>query len=172
MAPPATTAAVAGQADRPVPAAPEAAARWVAVFTEAWRNPVDADTFCDRFEPVFDPEMRLIQPQVPDTVGLHAFREGFARPLFALIPDLHGTVEGWTASGDTIYIELRLEGHVGRRAFTMRTCDRIKLRGEHSIERVAYLDATPLLRAVALSPGSWLRFVRAQLKARRHGASS
>jgi ketosteroid isomerase-like protein len=148
----------------------EAAAAWVAMFAEGWAKPVDADTFCDHFDPWFDPEVRMIQPQLAPTVGRRAFREKFARPLFELVPDLHGTVEGWAASGDSVFIELRLEGTVGRRPFTMRTCDRIKLRDGRAIERVAYLDPAALLKAVAASPRAWPRFVQTQLRSRRRSA--
>jgi ketosteroid isomerase-like protein len=151
-------------------AAVEAAAAWVAMFAEGWAKPVDADAFCDHFDPWFDPEVRMIQPQLAPTVGRKAFREQFARPLFDLVPDLHGTVEGWAASGDFVYIELRLEGTVGRRSFTMRTCDRIKLREGKAVERVAYLDPAPLLKAVAASPRAWPRFIRTQLRSRRRAA--
>ncbi|MFI5027167.1 MAG: hypothetical protein ACHQCI_10520 [Solirubrobacterales bacterium] len=61
------------------------------------------------------------------------------------------------------YIELRLEGTVGRRRFTMRTCDRIKLRDGKTVERLAYLDATPLVKAVLASPRSWPTFIRSQI---------
>lgn len=149
----------------------DAAAAWVEMFTEGWRHPTDADSFCDHFEPWMDPEVRLIQPQLPPVVGHRAFREQFARPLFDLVPDLRGTVEGWSARGGTIYIELRLEGTVGRRRFEMRTCDRITLRDGKAVERVAYLDATPLLTAVLLSPSAWPRFARMQLRSRRRAAA-
>ncbi|HEY7266795.1 MAG TPA: nuclear transport factor 2 family protein [Solirubrobacterales bacterium] len=144
-----------------------AAADWVAMFAEGWANPVDADAFCDHFDPWFDPEVRMIQPNLRPTVGTKAFREEFARPLFDLVPNLHGTVEGWAASGDAVYIELRLEGTVGRRPFTMRTCDRVKLRDGRAYERVAYLDPAPLLKTVAASPRSWPRFIRSQLHSLR-----
>jgi ketosteroid isomerase-like protein len=140
---------------------------WVEMFGEGWANPVDADTFCDHFDPWFDPEVRMIQPNLRPTVGRKAFREEFARPIFELVPDLHGTVENWAASGDVVYIELRLDGTVGRRAFTMHTCDRIKLRDGKAYERVAYLDPAPLLKAVAASPSAWPRFLRSQLRSLR-----
>jgi ketosteroid isomerase-like protein len=146
------------------------AAAWVAMFAEGWANPVDADTFCDHFDPWFDPEVRMIQPSLRPTVGPKAFREEFARPLFALVPDLYGTVENWATSGDVVYIELRLDGTVGKRAFTMHTCDRIKLREGKAVERVAYLDPAPLLKAVAASPRSWPRFLRSQLRSLRRSA--
>jgi hypothetical protein len=145
------------------------AANWVAMFAEGWANPVDADTFYRHFEPWMDPDVRMIQPQMKPVVGLRAFREEFVRPLFELVPDLHGTVTNWSSSGDVIYIELRLEGTVGRRRFEMGTCDRITLREGKAIERIAYLDATPLLSAVLRSPRLWWRFVRTQVQSRRRG---
>jgi hypothetical protein len=143
---------------------------WVEAFAEGWRDPSDAESFCDHFDRWLDPDVRLVQPQTPTIVGLRSFREDFARPLFDLVPDLHGTVEGWASNGETIYIALRLEGTVGRREFELRSCDQVTLRDGKAIERVAHLDPTPLLRAVALSPSSWPRFLRVQLRARRRGA--
>jgi ketosteroid isomerase-like protein len=146
------------------------AAAWVAMFAQGWADPVDTDTFCDHFDPWFDDEVRMIQPNIRPIVGRKAFREQFARPLFTLVPDLHGTVENWAASGDLVYIELRLEGTIGKRRFTLRTCDRIKLRDGKATERVAYLDPGPLLKAVVASPRSWPRFVRTQLRSLRRAS--
>jgi ketosteroid isomerase-like protein len=144
-----------------------AAADWVAMFAIGWAKPMDTDTFCDHFDPWFDPDVQMIQPSVRPIVGRKAFREEFARPLFTLVPDLRGTVENWAASGDVLYIELRLAGTVGKRRFTLHTCDRIRLRDGKGIERVAYLDPAPMLRAVAASPRSWPRFIRTQLRSLR-----
>jgi hypothetical protein len=143
---------------------------WVAMFTEGWANPVDADAFCDHFEPWFQEDVKMIQPSVRPIVGKQAFREEFARPLFDLVPDLHGIVENWAASGDTVYIELRLEGSIGGNRFTIHSCDRIKLRDGKATERFAYLDATPLVKAVARSPRSWPRFLKSQLRSLRRPA--
>ena len=148
----------------------DAAATWVEMFAQGWANPVDADSFCDHFEPWFQPEVRMIQPSVRPVIGKQAFREEFARPLFELVPDLHGTVESWAAAGDTVYIELRLEGTIGKRPFTMHTCDRIKLREGKAVERFAYLDSTPLVKAVLRSPRSWPKFIRTQLSSLRRPA--
>jgi hypothetical protein len=125
-----------------------AAEAWVRAFADAWRAPSDADAFADQLEPWLDPEVRLVQPQMPTLTGLRAFRERFARPLFALVPDLHGVVDGFAARGDVVYVELRLEGTLGRR-LTMRSVDRVVLRAGRAVERVAHLDPTPLLLAVA-----------------------
>jgi ketosteroid isomerase-like protein len=140
---------------------------WVEMFTEGWADPVDADSFCDHFEPWFEDDVKMIQPSVRPIVGKHAFREEFARPLFDLVPDLHGIVENWASGGDVIYIELRLEGTIGGRSFAMHSCDRIKLRDGKAVERFAYLDATPLVKAVARSPRSWPKFAKTQLRSLR-----
>jgi SnoaL-like polyketide cyclase. len=150
--------------------APADAAAWVQMFTEGWANPVDADTFCDHFDPWFQPDVRMIQPSVRPIVGKQAFREEFARPLFDLVPDLHGIVENWASSGDVVYIELRLEGTIGGRPFTMHSCDRINLRDGKAVERFAYLDATPLVKTVALRPRSWPKFLKTQLHSLRRPA--
>ena len=145
----------------------EAVAAWVAMFADGWANPVDADSFCDHFDPWLDDEVRMIQPSIRPVVGKRAFREEFARPLFDLVPDLHGTVDGWSATGDVAYIELRLEGTVGSRRFTMHSCDRVKIRDGRAVERFAYLDAAPLIKAVLASPRSWPTFIRSQLRSLR-----
>jgi hypothetical protein len=59
---------------------------------------------------------------------------------------------------------------VGRRPFTMHSCDRIKLRDGKATERFAYLDATPLVKAVALSPRSWPNFLKTQVHSLRRPA--
>lgn len=163
-------AVVTAEPAQTAPEQGEAAKAWVAVFAGGWANPVDTDTFCDHFDPWLDDDVRMVQPSVRPTVGRTAFREQFARPLFTLVPDLHGTVVGWAASGDLVYIELRLEGTVGRRPFTMHTCDRIQLREGKAVERVAYLDPAPLLKAVAASPRTWPGFIRTQLRSLRRPA--
>jgi hypothetical protein len=145
----------------------DAAETWVEMFAEGWANPVDADTFSDHFDPWFQDDVRMIQPSVRPVIGKRAFREEFARPLFELVPDLHGIVENWASSGDTVYIELRLEGTIGGRRFTLHTCDRIKLRDGKATERFAYLDATPMVKAVLRSPRSWPTFIRSQLRSLR-----
>jgi hypothetical protein len=146
---------------KPPSAAVEA---WVRGFEAGWRDPRSADELVERFLPLIDPEIRMVQPQIPDLVGHEEFRRLFAEPLFAMIPDLHGTVSGWAADGDVIFIGLVLEGTVGGQPVTMETVDRITLRDGLAIERVAFLDPAPLLRAVLTRPRSWPRFARVQAR--------
>jgi len=149
--------------------APSAAAQaWVEMFAEGWRAPTGPDAFTEHFLPWIEPDVRLIQPQMPVLVGHEAFREGFVRPLFELIGDLHGEVQDWAARGDVIYIELALRGTLGGRPVVLTTCDRITLRGERAIERLAYSDPLPLIQAAAVNPRAWPALVRFQLRQLRN----
>jgi ketosteroid isomerase-like protein len=152
------------------PAAPaaEAAQAWVAAFAEGWQAPPSADAFADHFQPWFDPQVRLLQPQLPTLVGHHAFRERFARPLFALIPDLHGQVERFAVGHDCAYVELTLRGTLGGRPVVWRVCDRATLRDGVVVERESYFDPLPLLRALLTRPRAWRALARARLRQRRH----
>ncbi len=151
------------------PEAPKEASDWVDAFAAGWAAGGPADRFYDHFEPWLDPEVRLIQPQLPTLVGHRQFRENFVRPLFGLVPDLLGTVEGWASREDVVYVALRLEGTIGRRSFELPTVDRVTLRDGKAIERIAYANPAPLLRAVALSPSTWPRFIRMQIASRKKG---
>jgi ketosteroid isomerase-like protein len=124
------------------PAAPgaEAAQGWVSAFAEGWWAPRSADAFADHFEPWLHPYVRLIQPGMPVVVGYQAFRERFARPLFALIPDLRGQVERSAVDADCAYVELTLRGTLGGRPVAWRACDRVTLRDGVVVERESYFD--------------------------------
>jgi ketosteroid isomerase-like protein len=154
----------------PTPAAPgrQAARAWVLAFAEGWLAPASADAFADHFQPWFAPHIRLIQPQLPTLVGHQAFRDRFARPLFALIPDLHGQVERFAVGADCAYIELTLRGTLGGGPIAWRVCDRATLRDGLVVERESYFDPTPLLRALLTRPRAWPALARARRRPRRH----
>src|SRR2546421_168074 len=136
------------------------AAEWVAGFADGWRAPAGPESFLAHFRALLAPDVRLIQPQLKTTVGHRAFDEEFVRPLFALMPDLHGDVERWAAREDSLYIELTLSGTLAGRAVSWRACDRITLRDGLAVERESYFDPLPLLVALARTPRAWPRFVR------------
>ena len=149
--------------------------QWVQGFVEGWRAPVGAREFAEHFRPLLADDVRLVQPQLPSLTGFRAFADSFVAPTFALIPDIHGEVERWAASGDTLYIELTLRGTVGGRPLSFRACDRISLRDGVAVERESYFDPTPLLLAVARAPRTWARFLqiqRARLSRRRGGSEA
>jgi ketosteroid isomerase-like protein len=119
----------------------------------------------------FDPHVRLLQPRLPTLVGHRAFRERFARPLFALIPDLHGQVERTATSADCASIELTLRSTLGGRPIAWRVCDRATPRDGLVVERESYFDPLPLLRAIRTSPRAWPALTRAPMGQRRHRAT-
>jgi hypothetical protein len=144
------------------------AAEWVEGFAEGWRAPTDAESFCDHFDRLLSDEMRLIQPQLPETVGRRAFREDFARPLFSLLSEIRGTVESWATRAEgkdeVVFIQLTIRAKLaGGRAVALHTVDKITLRDGVAIERIANLDPLELLGPIALSPRAWAAFVRARL---------
>jgi ketosteroid isomerase-like protein len=142
----------------------DAAEAWVEWFIEGWRSPAGAESLADHFDPVIDPDVRLIQPQIATLVGKRAFRERFARPLFDLIPDLRGEVQRWATGEDTAYVELTMRGTLGGRPVSWRVCDRISLRDGIAVERETYMDPLPLMRAVAGRPRAWPGFARMQAR--------
>lgn len=141
---------------------------WVDAFAEGWRAPTDADSFCDHFEPYLADDIRLVQPQLPELIGKRAFRERFARPLFELLSDIHGTVGSWAstpdADGEVVLIELTIRASVGGRSVALHTIDKVTLRDGVAIERAATFDPLELLGAVIRSPQCWPTFVRARLR--------
>ena len=132
-------------------------------FEQGWRRPAGPDAFSDHFEPLLDPDVRLVQPQIPTAVGKRAFRELFARPVFTLIPDLHAEVHEWAVRGDTAFVEFTLRGTLGGRPIEWRAVDRLSLRNGLMVERRSFFDPARLLVAVATRPRAWPSFVRAQL---------
>lgn len=140
------------------------AQEWVAGFTEAWREPRGPDAFIMRCRGLLAPDVRLIQPQVPTTVGFRAFEEQFVAPVFALIPDLHADVERWARREDSLYVEFTLRGTLAGRPLSWRACDRVTLLDGLAVERESYFDPSPLIAAVAMTPSVWPKFLRLQAR--------
>ena len=149
------------ESGRPRSGEASTAERWVEAFTEGWRAPESLDAFADHFARWMTEDVRMVQPQLPTMIGKEGLREGF-RAAFELIPDLHATVHGWAADGDTVFIEFTLEGTLGGRAVSAPAVDRFRMRDGLVSERVAYFDPAPILKAVATSPRAWPTFVRLQ----------
>jgi hypothetical protein len=142
--------------------------QWLEAFTAGWAAPTDPDSFCDHFDPLLSDQIRLVQPQLGDLVGKRQFREDFARPLFALLDGITGTVESSALREDAgcelLFAELTIRGRLRGRPIELRTIDRITIRDGLAVERSAVLDPTPLLAALALTPRAWPAFARIQLK--------
>jgi ketosteroid isomerase-like protein len=127
-------------------------AAFVRRFADFWSSPDP-----DRLGAVLTSDVTLIQPMAPPTHGLAEAQEAFRR-LFLLVPDLRGTVDRWSASGDVVFIEFRLHGTFGGRRIEWPAVDRFTLRGDLGRERVSYFDPTPLLPHLARRPLAALRW--------------
>jgi hypothetical protein len=154
-------------------------ARWVEAFAQAWRAPVDGDALFDRIRPHLRADYQFRQPltrgagvglaqfRQPLTrgagVGLAQFRRRFVQPLLHLMTDMNGTVESWAANGETVFIELTLDGRVGRRRVCLRACDRVTLADGLATDRRTYVDPLPLIAAVLRTPRLWVSVLRWQL---------
>jgi SnoaL-like domain len=144
------------------------AERWVEEFIEGWREPNGGEAKARYFERILDPQVRMIQPQMPDLVGHAEFRSGFIAPLFSLMPDLHGVVQRWAVRGDTALIEITIKGTLGGRPTSMRAVDRVKIRDGLAIERESYGDPLPLVLTGLRRPGAWPRLLLFQAAVLRH----
>ena len=161
MSPPSATT---GSATGSVPTA----ADWVEAFASGWRAPTGPDVFADHFERLFADDARLIQPDLPALVGHSGLREGFARPLFTLLPDARATVLSWAAKGPELFIELEIHATLRGRPIVLTSIDHITLRDGLAIERRASPDPLPLLRAAHPHPTTWPRLLRSRRLQRRH----
>jgi hypothetical protein len=138
--------------------------RWVEAFAQAWRAPADGESLVEQFRPWLRADYRFSQPLTGSAgVGLVEFRDRFAVPLFTVMNDVQGRVESWAARGDTIFIELAVEGRVGRRRVCLRACDRVTLVDGFAADRQSYLDPLPLIAAVLCTPRLWWPALRWQL---------
>jgi hypothetical protein len=144
------------------------AADWVEEFAAGWRAPTGPDTFADHFERLFAADARLTQPDLPTLVGPNGLREGFARPLFTLLPDARGTVLSWGANGAELFIEIEVQATLGGRPVSITSVDHITLRDGLAIERRAHANPLPVISAALRHPSAWPRLARARRLQRRH----
>jgi len=131
-----------------------AAAELVRQFADAWARPQ-----VDRFIALLAPDVRLLQPVTPPIVGREAARREFARML-KWLPDLQGTVDEWSASGDTVLIAWRLRFTLGGAPFELRIVDRIVARDGLIAEREAYFDSLRFMLATIMRPAAWTGYLR------------
>lgn len=136
------------------------AARFVDAFTDAWARPTP-----DRLVSLLDPDVRLVAPLVPTTIGADAARREFER-LFELLPDLRAEVHRWSARGNFVFIEFTLSATVGRRVVRWHAVDRFHIRDGLGTERISYFDPTPVVLAFLRHPSLWPKLIRSLARAR------
>ena len=118
-----------------------------------------ADPSPEKMGTLLTPDVVLIQPLSAPMHGLDAAQAEF-RKLFAWLPDLRATVDGWGANGDALFIDFRLHATVGGRRLEWPVVDRFVMRGDKAEKRVSYFDALPLLLAILKTPSAWASWWR------------
>jgi SnoaL-like domain len=141
------------------------AAEFVDVFAQGWALP-KPERFLDHFRPLVHPEATFVQPMFPIAHGVDGFERLF-RQVFDQIPDLTAKVESSAVSGDTVYIESRFTGTLGRKPIGFAACDRFRISEGLVIERRSFSDPLPVLVATLRRPTSWPRTFRMTVH-RRH----
>ena len=79
-----------------IPAATVSPEAFVQAFQRYWAAPK-----LELLDGILHPDVVLIQPLSRPARGLAEAKRQFAR-IFALIPDLHAEVDGWSAAGDVV----------------------------------------------------------------------
>jgi hypothetical protein len=130
------------------------AADFVGRFQAFWKAPHSVP-----LSTILAPDVRIAQPLTRATRGLSA-AEAWRRRLFIAMPSLRAEVEGWSASGDLLFIEIRMRAVEPTFRLEWPAVDRFRLRAGLATERITYFDGLMLLRQVARQPRTWLRFVR------------
>lgn len=133
------------------------AQRVVDVFAAGWRDPRP-----NAWDDVLADDLRLAQPLLRTRTGKQALAEEYAR-LFALVPDLRGTVDSWEADPDTqtVTIRLRLSGTLGRGALEIPVTDNLRLDSDGRIAyRHAEFEVLPAVLRLLREPRAWRRWWR------------
>jgi hypothetical protein len=102
-------------------------------------------------------DVRLAQPMTRSIRGLSA-AEQWRQRLLSAMPSLRADVEGWSASGDLLFIAIRLRAVEPTYRLEWPAVDRFQLRAGLASERITYFDGLQFVWQVARQPRTWLRF--------------
>lgn len=114
---------------------------------------------------LLDPEVLLIAPtRPPQSRGRIAGRAAFER-AFRAMPDLRGTVRGWSADGERLFVEMTFHATIGGRRVDWPNVDRFRFHSGSAVERVAHFDPGVVRRAFLRSPAGLLQLARLRVGA-------
>lgn len=131
-------------------------AAWVDRFAAVWAAPRER---LEDLLGLLSPDVLLVAPTTPPrSRGREAGRRAFARALRAM-PDLTAEVHRWSASGDTLFLELTFKATIGGRQVSWHDIDRVRFEHGRAVERVAFFDPTVVRRAFR-HPRAWPQLVR------------
>ncbi|OBG96300.1 hypothetical protein A5697_22180 [Mycobacterium sp. E3251] len=131
------------------------AEQFVTRFADFWRHPSP-----QRLPGLLHPDVVLVQPLAPRTVGLEAAQAQFHR-LFCSLPDLTADVDHWSGDNDIVFIEFRLRASFGRDVLEWPSVNRLRLRDGKGVERITYFDPLAVLPILLRHPSiawRWHRF--------------
>lgn len=130
-------------------------------FVEGWLTPSP-----HAWDRLLAPDVELVQPLLRNCRGREQWWREAAR-LMRLVPDLRGEVLSWSATGDTMFIDVRFTGTLGGRPLTWRAVDVLTLDATGTVlRRESHFDSVPLILTVLRRPRAWLAYWR-----RRNGDS-
>lgn len=131
--------------------------QFVTAFTDFWDNPSS-----QRLPELLHPDVVLVQPLAPRTVGIEAAQAQFER-FFSCLPGLRGDVDHWCGDNDVMFIEFRLCAKLRRDKFEWPNVNRLRLREGKGIERVTYFDSLAVLPILLRHPSIARRWQRSRV---------
>ncbi|WP_242660404.1 nuclear transport factor 2 family protein [Mycobacterium mantenii] len=136
---------------------PSNAEQFVTRFADFWRHPSP-----QRLPELLHPDVVLVQPLAPRTVGLEAAQAQFHR-FFYSIPGLTADVDHWSGDNDIVFIEFRLRASLGRDVLDWPNVNRLRLRDGKGIERITYFDPLAVLPTLLRHPSVARRWHRSKV---------
>jgi hypothetical protein len=116
------------------------------------------DAFLNHFLPRIQPDATYRQPLSRGGSGHAGFRRLFTC-MFAVVPDLHGTLHRWGPTEGGVFIEFTLGGTLGRGQVAVNVVDRIVLHDGCIVSNDTYFDSVPLLPRMLAHPILALRLL-------------
>src|SRR5688500_20329013 len=102
------------------------------MFQRSWTAPGPG-----AWDDLLTEDVLMVQPLVPTTRGRSAW-DAQINDVLELVPDLTGTVQNWSGSGNTMFIELTLAGTLGGKPVSWGLVDVLPLTGDRVSKRVSY----------------------------------
>lgn len=133
-------------------------------FADAWRGPSLESLMAPLRE-----DVTLIQPMSRPLVGKPAASKAFRR-ILAQYPGLSGDVHGGMGEGSLVMIDWTMKVPIGGKVLSIPVIDRFVLADDGTqfqtgkdivVQRTAYFDPLPILKATMSSPSAWLHQIKA-----------
>jgi hypothetical protein len=128
--------------------------QFVTKFADFWDNPSP-----QRLPELLHPDVVLVQPLGPRTVGIEAAQAQFHR-FFSCLPGLRADVDHWCGDKDVVFIEFQLRANLGHDGLEWPNVNRVRLCGGKGIERVTYFDPLAVLPTLLRHPSTAWRWWR------------